>query len=204
MLWAEEIGADETAQSIPGLTLNSNILQYSTDKLGHWVLINLQNKQASLISPDKEIRAKWNANCNLTTFTHNKNQTDDDVFTDKELNDLLLTNQPGIIYSWSPSMNYSVTGIEEIRMLCDLLGLTCTILLDPNSDQQLAHKIYQDDNIYRKAASIELLFRGMFIHAPSILFYKQGKIMGPVIPGYRTIDQHLETISSRLGIKPNN
>lgn len=109
-------------------------------------------------------------------------------FTDAELARTLKTSQKGgLIYSWSPFMDHSVRGIKTIREVAAKNNLALTIVLDPNVKEADALKALQKEGItgvkLTKSHSFELRKRNTSMHYPNIVMYKNGRMVGPMVPG---------------------
>ncbi len=109
-------------------------------------------------------------------------------FTDAELARTLKNAQGGgLIYSWSPFMDHSVSGIKTIREVAAKNNLALTIVLDPNVKEADALKALKKEGItdvkLTKMHSFEMRKRNTLMHYPNILMYKSGRIVGPMVPG---------------------
>ncbi len=111
-----------------------------------------------------------------------------DGFTDAELARTLKNAQGGgLIYSWSPLMDHSVRGIKAIREVAEKNKLALTIVLDPNVKEADALKALKKEGItgvkLTKSHSLELVKRNTLMHYPNIVMYKNGRMVGPMVPG---------------------
>lgn len=111
-----------------------------------------------------------------------------DGFTDAELARTLKTSQGGgVIYSWSPFMDHSVRGIKTIREVAEKNNLTLTLVLDPTVKEADALKALKKEGItgvkLSKSHSFELQKRNTLMHYPNIVMYKNGRMVGPMVPG---------------------
>lgn len=114
------------------------------------------------------------------------------LFTDDYFNKLLefsaANHTQGVIYTWSPRMNLSILGIQELQPICKELNLGLIILLDPNISDKEANKAPKGFNeatipSYR-LYSQQIINLGVLIHYPSLIIYKNGQIIGSFRPGY--------------------
>lgn len=114
------------------------------------------------------------------------------LFTDNTLRELLSDSSDrqtsGAIFTWSTRMNLSLVGVAEIQTICNELNLDLTILLDPAISDQEADQVrkpfYEATIPSYRLASEYLLKMGLRIHYPSLVIYKNGKIIGSFRPGY--------------------
>lgn len=107
-------------------------------------------------------------------------------FSDLDLGKLLLDNpKGGLVYIWSPHMSLSVTEVSALREL--KLTYPVTVILDPKADRGLATAVARANRLpasyLQTLDSVVLQNADITIHYPSIVFYKQGKIIRR-IPGY--------------------
>ena len=123
-------------------------------------------------------------------------------FTDQSLESLLQCSADnrvsGVLYVWSPHMPYSVSGLMELNRLTKKLGIYVIPLLDPYADLGLALQIARNQHLrpeaLRKLSSRVLLSRGMTLHFPSMTLYSDGKIVGPMVPGYSRLAHNYRLI----------
>lgn len=94
-------------------------------------------------------------------------------FTDQDLNDVLQTNETGIIYMWSPYMPLSVIGREDILKIGKKMNLNVTLVVDP-----LATQTDTPDPLMRSHALMEF---GVLDHYPAIVLHKDGQLVEDVI-----------------------
>lgn len=125
-------------------------------------------------------------------------------FTDADLNSLLQKSSKGdsslIIYTWSPHMNWSVRGIDEIEAWAQAKKMSVRLLLDPKADLAKAKEIQSshkwDNSVLTINESAKLIKMGMRTHYPSYIFIKKGEVSSPVIPGYKSAKE-LESLEKR-------
>lgn len=99
-------------------------------------------------------------------------------FDDADLKALVGKGGNGVLYFVSPRMPLSVEGIHEIEKAARMHGLPVTYLLDPHGER--------DGLKYPRNQSWDLYFRGTLLHYPSAIVYSGGKIIGPMIAGFKT------------------
>jgi hypothetical protein len=106
------------------------------------------------------------------------------AFTDDRLRTLVERTRDGVIYVWSPGMPLSVTGLAEARAAADSLGISFTaIVADAQPTELLAIPV--DTAFQHPLNAVDLVYRDAALHYPSILFYRDGALLGSAIPGYK-------------------
>ncbi len=94
-----------------------------------------------------------------------------------------------VIYTWSPHMNLSQRGFDELPALKLPGDPKIVCVRDPDSDLKFARKIASEhkwpEECLRPVTSTTLLGRHIRVHYPTYVFAKSdGKISGAV-PGYK-------------------
>jgi hypothetical protein len=112
-----------------------------------------------------------------------------DGFTDEVLASRLARRDAGVILVWSPHMPLSVDQYAELASVTRDMGLALVTVLDPGADADYARRVARErglpDAALRRLDGIELAFRGMTTHAPSVQVFAEGRLVGPVLYGYR-------------------
>jgi hypothetical protein len=110
-------------------------------------------------------------------------------FDDHALSQVLAEGGRGVILWWSPHMPLSIDQYAVLRTVGTSYGLRIVPVLDPLADAALAERVVEGGRMPREAvrvaASIELGFRGMSTHAPSLLAFSEGRLDTAVMFGYR-------------------
>jgi hypothetical protein len=113
----------------------------------------------------------------------------DRAFTDEALAARLAEGDAGVILLWSPHMPLSVDEHAELQAAAAGLKLSVAAVLDPAADPDYARRVARErglpDSVLQPLASVELAFRGMTTHAPSVQVFAEGRLVGPVLYGYR-------------------
>jgi hypothetical protein len=129
-------------------------------------------------------------------------------FTDRDLTIELAKNRRLVVFLWSPHMPLSVDGLPEIEVAARAVGASLVAVTDPSSDRRFVDEISRERGIppesLRPLASVELLFRDLAVHAPSILAFDERRVSAP-LPGYRNrrdYTRFLETFFSRSAPRP--
>lgn len=111
------------------------------------------------------------------------------AFTDEVLAARLAQDDAGAILVWSPHMPLSVDEYAELQHAAAALDLSLVVVLDPAADAGYASRVAAERGLPESAllrlASVELAFRGMTTHAPSVQVFAAGRLVGPVLFGYR-------------------
>jgi hypothetical protein len=122
---------------------------------------------------------------------------------DASLADRLAVGDTGIILVWSPHMPLSVDQYAILRSAATDLGLAFVPMLDPVADAGYAERIAAERGLrieaLRPLRGIELAFRGMTTHTPSVQLFSGGRLVGPVLFGYRGAEGMRAAILGALG-----
>lgn len=111
------------------------------------------------------------------------------IVSDSVIEQFVKNEKNGYIYTWSPSMPLSVDGVNQLVKASKKIGFSLLVVLDQKANLKRAEKIAEKNKwplsyIY-KSNSVELKFRNMFVHFPSALMIKDGKISKKTIPGFK-------------------
>lgn len=101
----------------------------------------------------------------------------------------------GILYSWSRRMPLSHSGIAEISGAARSLGMRLTVVS--------AEEVYEyaDPGTGAGVTPIAdaMLGAGLLAHAPAVVVYGRGQVLGHAILGYKTADTYEEMIEEMIG-----
>ncbi|MEN0057772.1 MAG: hypothetical protein AAGB31_02965 [Bdellovibrio sp.] len=93
-----------------------------------------------------------------------------------------------LFYVWSPSMNLSIVGVNELRRACQQFGYELIVVADPMASAKDIRKILYSQNwpasYGKQLTSEELKSYNFLVHFPALLILKDGAIQGEVRPGY--------------------
>ena len=158
--------------------------------VGHWIKLKVEGSQIDLtkISPDLIQTVSLKSSICKLKISKSKIHQPSGGFTDSVLQKILEDSRKnktsGLIYAWSPRMNLSVKGMHEARDITKKLNINFHLVHDSNilrSEEILSQvKKYKS----KKNNSIELIERGVGVHFPSIIFYKNGILDDHPRPGY--------------------
>lgn len=131
-----------------------------------------------------------------------------------------LVGCTGVIYAWSTLMPLSERGIAEIKKAARDLGLSLHVLdaseLYTITDSEPAGSGFDDsstrgsaprnrgDPVFERALAAELIAGGVTVHYPAIIVYREGKLLGGAIVGYKTAAAYEAMITKRLALRPAN
>jgi hypothetical protein len=200
----------EPAKPQPPALGGGRVWHWPTDTLGVWVVetedpvgsgTSLQRVAASGVTD-----VVWSGECEAATTERPRRPVARPAFTDADLRRSLGAHARGLLYVWSPHMPLSVDGVATIRTAAARLDLPVTVLLDPNADPATAaatiaaHGWSASEG--RVVDSVELLFRDVLVHAPSVQAYARGHLVGSPYPGYHSVDEYRAFIDRVLRPSP--
>jgi hypothetical protein len=110
-------------------------------------------------------------------------------FSDENLTELISSNTKGAILLWSPHMSLSVYELVEMQEYLKSLKIPIKVLLDTNADKDFSKNILKKYDLplqyLERMNSRNLEKFGINVHFPSIVFYKNKKLVKRV-PGYNS------------------
>ena len=180
----------------------------ATRRLGTWVALSVDPWALPTLTRIDEhgtTRIRFEPSCTLTRSHERALPIDPpaDTFSDDDLAALVSDGTPGVIYVWSPHMPLSVDAYHQVVQASEDLGVTMTALLDPGVDPGYAKTVAGSSAIPKGALrpfrSVDLRFRNATMHAPSLLVYARGRMLGLAVPGYRDAAGYRTTIENRIG-----
>jgi len=125
-----------------------------------------------------------------------------EAFSDDYLRQQVHRHRAGLIYAWSPAMPLSLRAYRAIQKAARRLHLVMIPVLDVQASPSEAAKVARlnelEPDALRRMESVELFMRGMSVHFPSVLVFRNGKIQGETIPGAHTEDVYLTMIRREL------
>jgi hypothetical protein len=207
--WGTDLEAKPIEPS-PGKGIPLSVLA-PTREIGTWVILK-RDPQGTWLSM-REVTALQSTEyrfrsggCSPEPKIKRLRQPDEKLkgaFTDAELKRLVETRKPGLIYSWSPNMPYSVLGISEIQRVARDLKLQLSIVRDPDADSEMSVRDLKRsrsrcDDCTRPIEALDLLYRNMDQHFPTLLVYSGGKIDPLVFPGYGSYVGYRRFVEARL------
>ena len=189
-------GAASAAIPQPSIAPDDRLQHWPTAALGVWLVERTTGTESTLtrVSPDGMVRVRWSSTCTPTRDERPRVPATQPAFTDRDLAALLDRRTRGVLYLWSPHMPLSVDGYAELRRAADAKRLEVVALLDPQSDRGFAAASVTEGRLppaaLTVADSVELQFRELPLHAPAIVAFRDGRLVGPEFRGYRTADEY--------------
>jgi hypothetical protein len=186
----------------------ATVRHWPTDRLGTWVVERSSTVDTTLtrIAPDEALEVTWTSDCIPRETRRPRPPIAAPRFSDDDLRRLLDASPAGVIYLWSPHMPLSVDGVAQARAAAKARTLEVTVLLDPQSNRDFAARVAAERGLpadaLRAADSVELTFRDVLVHAPSLQAYAHGQLRGSPFPGYHTADEYGGFVDRVLGAAP--
>ncbi len=171
---------------------------WPTDALGVWLVERVAPDETSLtrVTADRLSRVRWSAGCAAGHDERDRPAAIAPAFADRDLEALLRRQPRGVLYVWSPHMPLSVDGWRPLQQAASARGLAVEPLLDPQADRAFAAASLTGGGMpataLRVVDSVELQFRELALHAPSIAVFDRGRLTGAGLRGYRTADEYRE------------
>jgi hypothetical protein len=163
-----------------------------TPELGVWVRLGVEPRGEAQLERITEARVEevgFGASCERLHAESEVRPFDPEAWTDAALVERLRRGDKGIILLWSPHMPLSIDAVLELAALTEEMGIGLVPLLDPAADAAYAKSVGRERGLppsaLRPLGGVELAFRGMTTHAPSLQAFAEGRLVGPVLPGYR-------------------
>lgn len=184
----------------PGGPLGGHVYRIATEELGVWITMHqprgLETTSLFLTSAERTLRLDFGRTCQLKTVELPRPpDPPDGAFTDVDLEHRLALDDRLVIYLWSPHLPLSVEGYAEIARAASALGVPLVAVVDASADSDFVRRVAEEHDIPAEAErpmrSVELLFRDLTVHTPSIVVFHDGIVSSP-LPGYRNSDAYLE------------
>ncbi len=162
-----------------------------TKEIGRWVEIYFGkiNNEMKLVTPTELLVVKFGKNCEKKVYLKKSDRVvNGNEFSDGDLANLVESNKNGIIYTFGPQMPLSLDGIKEIRAAAKKSGLKLTLLLPSKSSMKELKELLKKKKIEVDSLvvsnSMELSYRGAFLHLPSVLTYHNKQLARRARPGH--------------------
>lgn len=188
----------------------SNFYRSPTQEIGIWIQAKVfPNKVIELlrISEANQVSLKWDVStCKpqlvAKEFAVVAPADGMGAFRDQDLRAALRGKKSGLVYIWSPYMPYSLRGLPEAKKLAQAKGLDFIVACDPaarsGAKKDAIKKNSWPKEYARTLRSVDLMMRGMSIHYPALIVYKNHGFVSPMLPGYeapemleRFVDRYL-------------
>ncbi|MGE0362491.1 MAG: hypothetical protein AB7H93_24580 [Vicinamibacterales bacterium] len=180
----------------PAIAPGDVVRHWPTSTPGVWLVERISGADTTLarVAPDAIVTMRWAADCRVSRDERRRPAAAPPAFRDADLAALLAGRRDGALYFWSPHMPLSVDGYAHAVSAARARGLTVEPLLDPASNREFAAASLAAGALpasaLRVADAVELQFRELTLHAPALLVFADGRLRGPVLPGYKTMDEY--------------
>lgn len=188
----------------PAIAAADVVRHWPTDAPGIWLVERARGVEVTLarVAPDAVTTIRWTAGCQPTTTTGPRPRAAAPAFGDADLAAMLAGGRAGVLYFWSPHMPLSVDGYAQALAAARAHGLSVEPLLDPASNRAFAAESVAAGRLpataLRVVDAVELQFRELPLHAPALLAFRDGRLVGPVLRGYRTADEYADFLARVL------
>jgi hypothetical protein len=180
-----------------------------TRTLGVWVRLTVDPRGEARVERVTEalVEGRWfGRGCETMDAGREERTIAVGPWTDAALSERLREGDRGVILLWSPHMPLSVDAYPVLQALTREMGIGFVPMLDPTSNAAYARTVALERGMpaeaLRPLGGVELAFRGMTTHAPSLQVFKGGQLQGPVVPGYRDRAGYRLSIERWLGARP--
>lgn len=177
----------------PTLPTGGRSARMPTRVLGLWVrMVEEAPRQVALerITSTRVERLRFDEACAVSELAVASNPPPPGAFGDSDLIARIAREDRGVVLLWSPHMPLSVDQHAVLARVAPDLGLTVVALLDPAADPDYAARVSRERGLppdaTRPLGGVELALRGMTTHTPSLQVFTGGRLVGPVLYGYRS------------------
>jgi hypothetical protein len=205
--WERWQPRDQMRRAAPPALESARFL-WSTPRLGVWLDLRVAvDGEAALtrVAADGSTELTWDEACHVTVrdrLSPIDGTGGADSMTDADLEHHAARSRRFVVYLWSPHMPLSVDGLRQVSLASRRLGVELLPVLHPHADHSYAERVAREADLppgaTRRAASVELTFRDLLIHAPSLLLYVDGRPAGLAVPGYRDAAGYERVIREQL------
>lgn len=108
-------------------------------------------------------------------------------YTDLEAD--IRRNRKMIFYFVSGGMPLSIPGLKNIQSVAREMGYSLRVLQDP------LFPFSSHNPIPKVELSPKFLNAGVFLHFPSVILYEEGKLCGPLVPGFKKREEYRALIT---------
>jgi hypothetical protein len=194
---------------VAGDTSGARTALLPTRAIGVWVRLTVDPRGEAFLERTTAALVegrRFGPECEAISVGREERPLTEDGWTDAALAERLRRGDTGVILLWSPHMPLSVDAYDVLLALTREMGIGLVAILDPASDPSYAIEVARKRGMPADAllplGGIELAFRGMTTHAPSIQVFSKGRLTGPVVPGYRDREGFRLTIGRVLDERP--
>jgi hypothetical protein len=190
----------------PPLPTGTRTALVPTPVLGLWVrIIEEAAAQVAIerITATRIERLRFDQECAVSELAVATSPPPDGAFGDSDLIARIARGDRGVVLLWSPHMPLSVDQHAVLTRVAEDLGLAVIALLDPAADPDYAARVAREGRLAPEATrplgGVELAFRGMTTHTPSLQAFANGRLVGPVLYGYRSDGLLRAALGAALG-----
>ncbi len=127
-------------------------------------------------------------------------------FTDDDLYKVMKKSEWGVIYVWSPAMPLSVAGIQEMKKAIATVGGNgkLIVLVDGKISFKDVAKVLKLGKVtkaeIKQVASPELYERGVALHYPSVILFKNSFLSNGKYIGYKEAPTYVNWIKKETAV----
>ena len=196
------------ARPQPALLPGSWLRHWPTKTLGVWVIEDASplHAAASRVGAGLLEQVTWSADCVAHRTERARASAPGPVFSDGDLRARLAAGGRGALYVWSPHMPLSVDGYRQLEPAARSRQVAVDVLLDPSANRDFARAALAAGlpaSALRVVDAVELEFREATVHAPSLLVYRDGRVVEAILRGYRTTAEYEQFLDRELAPRPD-
>ncbi len=170
--------------------------------VGEWIIIKAIPRGTGLskITPDGRIEVSFSGDkCRKETKKFAQPKALPGHISDKELQEFVLNQKQGLIYLWSANEPVSQKSIPEIQKAASELKLPLMILLDKDVTKGQYQKLKKElgEIVTKRADTVEFKMRSIDTF-PTLLIFKNEKLLPRMIKGHKQADEFEKEISQLL------
>ncbi len=201
-------GATAPARPQPPPSGAARLRHWPTPHLGVWLAEWRGASGAGVVrvAPDTVSRIEWSSACVAATSERPRPSAAAPRFSDADLTALLARPGRGVLYLWSPHMPLSVDAYRAITDAAAARGLAVHVILDPGADRAFAAAEQARGALpvaaLRVVDSVELQFRDVLVHAPTVQVFIAGTLVGSPLPGAHTSDEYGQYLDRVVAAAP--
>jgi len=199
-------GATAEVLKSPGGPQGGDVYRIATGERGVWLTYHqpsdLPSGSVFRTDPYETVRLDFQADCAVRRTVSTRTPVPG-AFTDEDLSTLVERHGRLVVYLWSPHLPLSVDGYHEIKAAAEAESFAFVAVVDAGASRSLTRTVGAAQGVpedaRRPLGAVELLFRDIAVHSPSILVFADGQASAP-LPGYRNRDayrRHLANIGER-------
>lgn len=193
---------------------NDKKFQAPTEQFGKWVQVHYKNqKDLELVqfSEATTVQVSFDSDCKSQAVVKTakspgkpepKSLQGISYFRDSDLEKVMASGKPAILFLWSPQMQISIEALREINEAAKKLKVPLYALVEPNADLKSALSVAGKLKIPKSQVfvfdSFELTLRDFRLHFPSLIVVNQGKFKSPVQKGHETAGIYEDYVRTHL------